>query len=171
MAERTSQLKQEIRDLLASEDSDFRRAYADSFLDSRIALQIKANRRARGWTQEKLAKRSGEKFQSQISDLEKVHNESWTIKTLKSLAAAFDLALIVKFASFGEALEDFAAMSPADLAKPPFEQDPAFRPGSSLTAGSHGEVAEVIYPDFGKYLVVRPRDVVTDGRTGEEAVG
>jgi len=112
-----------IRELRDKED---RTEYAIEFGDSSIALQIKALRLRRGWSQAELARRAGMK-QSRISDMEKVDYSSWSVKTLRRLAEAFDLPLVVRFESWGSLLGDIAELDRASLERPPFEEDPAFR--------------------------------------------
>lgn len=109
-------------------DPEARRDYADIFLNSSIALQIKILRQQKGreWTQGELARRAG-LHQSQISAMERSTHSAWSLRTLKKLADAFDLALVVRFASYGELLDNVAAMSRPALERPSFADDPAFR--------------------------------------------
>ena len=63
-----------------------------------IALQVRANRLARGWTQKQLAERSGMK-QSFISRVE-AGKSLPNLDTLNRIASAFDVALSVRFERF-----------------------------------------------------------------------
>lgn len=103
----------------------YRHAYVEDFLDSYLATQIKVLREQRKLTQEQLADLANLR-QSQISALEDVHHDSWTIKTLRKLARAFDLTLVVRFESFGVALADIETFSRETLERPSFDQDPVF---------------------------------------------
>lgn len=87
-------------------DHDYRHAFAEASLGSYIALQIRANRDRRGWSQQELADRAGMN-QSQVSRLENEEYGSWTVKSLLKIARAFDLAL-------GVYLEDFPEMLARD---------------------------------------------------------
>ncbi len=118
---------EEMKDTLADEfeDKEARRQYAVDFLNAHIALQIKALRQQRGWSQTDLATRAG-KHQSQISAMEGIDFRSWKISTLMQLAEAFDLALTVKFESFGQFLEDSLNVDRESLERPSFDEDPAF---------------------------------------------
>jgi len=107
------------------QDEEYRNAYVDAFLDSFIASQICALRKARGLSQAKLANLLGTK-QSGVSKLENINYSRWNISTLKSLAKAFEVALSVKFVSFGEALAEVENFSQNALVKPTFAQDPTF---------------------------------------------
>jgi transcriptional regulator with XRE-family HTH domain len=118
---------EDMKDTLAAEfeDREARKHYAVDFLNTQIALQIKALRQQRGWSQTDLATRAG-KHQSQISAMEGIDFRSWKISTLMQLAEAFDLALTVKFESFGQFLEDSLHVDRETLERPSFDQDSAF---------------------------------------------
>jgi hypothetical protein len=64
--------------------------------------------------------------QSRISALENVSYDSWSIKTLRRLAEAFDLVLVVRFESFGKVIEDIESFERTRLEAPSFTEDPAF---------------------------------------------
>jgi transcriptional regulator with XRE-family HTH domain len=120
----------DIKEALADEfqDKDARRQYAIDFLNSHIALQIKTLRQQRGWSQTELAERAG-KHQSQVSAMESIDFSAWKISTLQKLAEAFDLALTVKFESFGGFLDYATSVDREALERPSFADDPAFQPG------------------------------------------
>lgn len=107
------------------QNKEYRHAYVDDFLNASIATQIKVLREQKNWTQIVLAQRA-EMKQSRISALENVNYESWSIKTLRKLAKAFDVALVVKFVSFGDRLLDIECFSREALQVPSFEDDPVF---------------------------------------------
>lgn len=109
------------------QDKEARTEYADEFLDASVALQIKTLRQSRDWTQQQLAELAGMK-QSRISTMEKVDYASWSIKTLRRLARAFDLPLVVRFESWGNLFEDIIRLNRSSLERPTFENDPVFRP-------------------------------------------
>lgn len=121
-------MKDEMREKLRGEfrDCEARLDYADMHLDSSIALQIKALRLQRKWTQEELAKKAG-MHQSQVSEMEQVTHSSWTLKSLKPLARAFDLRLHVSFESFGSLLDEYVNQSRTGWERHSFADDPAFK--------------------------------------------
>jgi transcriptional regulator with XRE-family HTH domain len=121
MSELTERLRIEFR------DEETRHIYADDFLNTYIASQLKVLREDREWTQRFLAERTGMR-QERISVLEDVNYEAWSVKTLIRLAKAFDLRLSIKFESFGSFLTDFEEFNREALKRPSFEQDPAFTP-------------------------------------------
>lgn len=106
-------------------DGKARHEYAAELLDSFIALQIKTLRQQRNWNQGELAKHA-KKHQSQISAMEQIDFSAWKISTLRQLAKAFDLALVVKFETFGRFLDEVLPVERSVLEKLSFPQDPAF---------------------------------------------
>jgi transcriptional regulator with XRE-family HTH domain len=103
-------------------DREAREQYAEDFLAAHLALQIKALRAQRGWTQSELAERAGKK-QSQISAMEQIDFSSWKVSTLQQLAKAFDLALMVRFESFGKFFEEALRLDSRSLEEVSFSDD------------------------------------------------
>lgn len=97
----------ELADNLASEfhDKEYAHAYVNQFYDMAIAAQIKVLREQRGLSQEELAAEAGMK-QERISLLENVDYSAWTLKTLRQLGEAFDVAVHVSFVDFSAAIMD-----------------------------------------------------------------
>lgn len=125
----------------------YREQYLEGFLNTRIAAQIKMLREARKLSQAGLAKRIGT-TQPGISALENVDYASWSLRTLKKLAKAFDVALIVKFESFGKALDDITGFSPESLVVPSFAKDPVFHSkGPGIPAAADGETSAPSLPN------------------------
>jgi len=106
-------------------NKEYRHSYIDSYLSSSIAIQLKVLRTDRNLKQIDLARLAGMK-QSRISTMENVNNEGLNITTLQRLARVFDVALIVKFESFGGALEEIQNADREFLSKPSFKDDPVF---------------------------------------------
>jgi len=104
------------------ENKEYRQAFAESFLNSHVATQLRTLRCSRGLSQGQLASLAGMK-QSRISALENVNYSSWSISTLQRLAAAMDVALSVRFESFGQLVNTVQAFSADDLQVPSFEQE------------------------------------------------
>src|SRR5919109_407392 len=117
----------ESRDILKEEfqDKEYRHAYAEDFLNTKIAAQIRVLREQRGWTQADLADRIGTK-QAGVSRLENVNYSGWKIETLKKIARAFDMTFNGGFESFGKLLDEAEKFSRETLEKPSFENDPGF---------------------------------------------
>jgi len=82
-------------------DKELRSAWHDAVLRASIAKQIKALRESRGWTQAQLGENCGMPT-SRISVLENQLEKAFpTVDTLKRIAWAFDVALVIKFESWG----------------------------------------------------------------------
>jgi transcriptional regulator with XRE-family HTH domain len=103
----------------------YRDAFVGAHLSNTIAAQISTMREDRGWTQHELAV-AAEMKQSRSPVLEDPNNESLSIKTLRRVAAAFDVALIVRFAAFSEAARWASASSSDKYSVPAFENDAVF---------------------------------------------
>lgn len=73
----------------------------ESHLSKNLAFQIRMLRDQAGWSQEELAKRVGMN-QNAISRLENPSYGKATLTTLKRISSAFDVALVVRFVSFGQ---------------------------------------------------------------------
>jgi len=106
----------ELLDRLLEEfnDREYAHAYMESHAVSRLAAQVYAIRKMRGWSQEELAKESGI-AQERISKIESADFDSLTITTLKKLSRAFDVSLRVAFQPFNEGMLDVVNMTPQRL--------------------------------------------------------
>lgn len=85
---------------------EYRDAYVEETINNRLAAQIYSLRVQRGYTQTDLCDLTGMK-QPRISALEK-SCRGVTLKTLRRLASAFDVALVVKFVPFSELIKETA---------------------------------------------------------------
>jgi HTH-type transcriptional regulator/antitoxin HipB len=103
------------------EDDEIRREF-NVDVDTGLAFQIRLLREKNGWTQEQLAERAGSK-QETICQWENPNYGRYTLTTLKSLATAFDVGLMVKFAPFSEVIEWNANLTPERLAPPSFAEE------------------------------------------------
>lgn len=143
-------LREEFGDPVARHD------YAEIFGDSSIALQIKVLRLQRGLSQNELAELAAMK-QSRISAMEQASYSGWSIRTLRRLAKAFDLALVVKFESFGSFLDEVTATDRREaLERPSFSDDPEFQ---ALPSFANGEA--VIEARAGVVRYVEPSNAET----------
>ena len=102
-------------------DPEYRREFSND-VGTGLAFQIRMLREKRGWTQEQLADRTG-KRQETISQWENPDYGSYTLNTLRSLAGAFDVALVVKFAPFSELVDWTSNLTPERLAPVSFDED------------------------------------------------
>lgn len=125
-----SQEREEIKQRL--KDKRHREAFVSATVDQTIPFQIRAMRLAkhRNWTQEELAKKAGVK-QEWISKCENPSYGKFSLQTLKQFAAAFDVALVVRFVPFSELAEWEINMSSDSLEVPCYDQDPYFQETAS----------------------------------------
>ena len=122
--EAQSPLSLRARLLSDLKDQKYRRGFVEGHATDTIAFQLRTLRKARSWDQREVAERLGNpKLQPMVSRYENPDYGRYSIKTLIELAAAFDVALIVRFAPFSELVEwDFASRV-AQLAPPAFDSD------------------------------------------------
>lgn len=110
------QLRQELK------DPEYSEGYAESFLDSYIATQIKVLREQREFSQSSLADLINTR-QGVISRIESVNYSKWNLSTLKKLARAFRVRLHVSFETYGSLLEEVDTFSRKSLERQPRESD------------------------------------------------
>lgn len=138
-------------------DKAFRAAYVAEDIRTGIAFQLRALREGRGWSQTELGRRSG-KPQSVIARMEDPDYGRLSLKTLVDMAAAFDVALLVRFVPFSELVNRNSRLSSEALCVPDFDRDidsgtdKATSPGAdviniwdrmpTMTTGSHGSQKE-----------------------------
>lgn len=107
--------------LRSLENTEYRREFAAD-IGTGLAFQIRLLRENRGWIQEQLADRMG-KRQETISQWENPDYGRYTLNTLRELAAAFDVALLVRFAPFSELVDWSINLTPERLAPPSFDEE------------------------------------------------
>ena len=107
------------------QNKEYRDSFVSSNIDVGVAFQIRALRKQRNYTQKKIAEISGMR-QERISALENPSNTP-NISTLKKIANAFDVGLIVRFISIGELLEWQINLSNESLNAPSFNEDHYFQ--------------------------------------------
>lgn len=110
-------------------NEEYRKAYVSEHIDTGIPFQIKALRKQRNWTQKELAERIDRKLgkQESISRLEDPNYSKFTLTTLKKLASAFDVGLIVRFAPISELVIWELVLTPESLEVASFDQDYYFQ--------------------------------------------
>jgi transcriptional regulator with XRE-family HTH domain len=130
------EMKRDIRAQLVAKLGN--KAYRDVFVSEQIntglAFQIRALRSQRDWSQAELGTRA-EMAQSRISVMEDANYARFSLNTLKRLASAFDVGLVVRFAPFSELVGNFENLSPHSLEAAPFSEDKFFQT-AQLTSAS-----------------------------------
>lgn len=81
------------------DEKEYREAFVAENISTGIAFQIRALRKKEDWSQGDLGLKAG-KPQNVISRLENPDYGKFTLNTLLALAAAFDVALMVRFVPF-----------------------------------------------------------------------
>lgn len=104
----TTKLWQRLR------DRKYRKAFAADQLKRTVPFQIQTIRKARGWSQDRLAKKSG-LSQGVISRAEDMNYGNLTFNTVVEIAAGFDLAFIGKFVPFSELEREHHRLSEESL--------------------------------------------------------
>lgn len=140
-------------------DSEYRDMYVESQITEALALQIRLLRESHPWTQAQLGQRAGTS-QVVISRLEDPDYGNFTLKTLRRLALAFDVALIVRFAPFSELVDWTLTSSPGKLCPPDFEHDPGLYPQSDDNAVMRRLLAERSVPHGTAAAPLRPPNIV-----------
>lgn len=100
----------------------YRDGYTEAQLSIEIPFQIRALRKAHGWTQAQLAERCGIP-QARISHIEQPGRDPLSLRTLYRLASAFDVGLLVQFVSFGELVHREVSFNPETFRVTSFDDD------------------------------------------------
>ena len=101
----------------------FRDAYVRSHLSHGLAHQIRALRLQRNWTQVELAQKLELKTQSAVARIEDPSYGRLSIATLLKLSSVFDVALSVRFISYGKFVLEREDVSPAAISAESFEEE------------------------------------------------
>jgi transcriptional regulator with XRE-family HTH domain len=107
-------------------NKEYRDDFVIEIIDTGVPFQIYALREQRKWSQKELGTYTG-MAQETISRLEDPNYAKLTLKTLKRLASAFDVALMVRFVPFSELVELELNLTGGSLEVLSFEKEPYFR--------------------------------------------
>lgn len=99
------------------QSKEYRDAYVLEHIKNGVAFQIRTLREDRDWTQGDLGDAMG-KPRNVVSRLEDPNYGKTTLTTLRELAAAFDVGLLVKFVTFSRLVREYEDVSPAALSAP-----------------------------------------------------
>jgi transcriptional regulator with XRE-family HTH domain len=109
-----------------------RQELVSSHVAKAVAFQIRAMRERAGWSQAELARRCGTS-QNAISRLESPNYGRPSITTLKKIAGAFDVALVVRYATFSELVDWVVNLNPESVLVPTFDQEESRLPQEEKT--------------------------------------
>lgn len=107
---------------------DYRDAFWSENIATGIAFQIREMRASRGWTQRELGARAGDMAQERIHHIENPDYGQWSVSTLKRLASAFNVALEIRFISYGELVNRMLSRTSEMISPPAIADDPALQP-------------------------------------------
>jgi len=143
-------LKKVIEDLKSSKE--YRDAFVEEHIDTGVPFQIHTLREQRIWTQKDLGIHAG-MAQETISRLEDPSYGKLTLKTLKRLASAFDVALMVRFVPFSELVEWELHLTPDSLKAQSFEEESYFKEKTDERLRILYEVPEQPSPDYSRLIL------------------
>lgn len=103
-------------------DSEYRHQFVEEEINVGIAFQIRSLRNRQNLKQAKLASRLEVK-QPLVSSWEDPNYGKYSIGTLKELAKAFDVGLLVRFVPFSSLVKWTVELTPDDIAPPNFEEE------------------------------------------------
>jgi len=103
-------------------DPEYRHQFVEEEINVGLAFQIRALRNRQKLTQDELAKLLGGK-QSLVSSWENPNYGKYTLGTLKDLAKAFDVALLVRFVPFSKLVDWTANLTQESIAPPSFKEE------------------------------------------------
>jgi len=119
-----ARMRNDIRQQIVAKlsDKEYRDIFVSEQINTGLAFQIQAMREKRGWTQAELGEKTG-MAQSRISVMEDANYSRLSLNTLKRLASAFDVALVVRFEPFSGLVEHFVHLDSSSLNVASFEND------------------------------------------------
>jgi transcriptional regulator with XRE-family HTH domain len=120
-------------------NKEYRDGFVEAEIDEIIAAQIRTMRTDRGWSQAQLGKHIG-MAQGRVSVLEDADYGSYTLSTLKRLASAFDVGLLVRFVPFSELAGRAARLGSENLRVPSYDVEAEHR-SQSTTVTDFGKGA------------------------------
>jgi transcriptional regulator with XRE-family HTH domain len=117
-----------LRENLTAEfqDREYRYAYAESFLNTKLAGQIRTLRQQRDMTQNQVAEVMNIK-QPGYARFEDVNHSVWKTDTLWDIARALDVRVNISFETFGSLIEEKEHFDKYHLERPTFVDDPVFK--------------------------------------------
>lgn len=129
------------------QDEEYRYAYAESFLNTKIAAQVKTLREQRDETQAEVAARMGIK-QPGYRRFEDSNHSVWKTDSLWDIARVYGVRLNISFETFGSLLEEKKHFSKEALKRPAFKDDPAFKEAAADEAVKEKELTTAKEPEY-----------------------
>jgi transcriptional regulator with XRE-family HTH domain len=116
-------------------DKDFREQFIDEHINVGIAFQIRSLRNRQNLKQSELAQLLGVK-QPLVSSWENPNYGKYTLNTLKDLAKAFDVGLLVRFVPFRTLIEWTIDLTSDAIAPPSFNEEEKLHAASPVLVTS-----------------------------------
>lgn len=113
-------------------DHEFRKQFIDEHITVGVAFQIRSLRNRQNLTQANLADRLDVK-QPLVSSWENPDYGKYSLGTLKELAKAFDVGLLVRFVPFSTLVNWTVNLTSDDIAPPNFGEEERYRVTASVT--------------------------------------
>lgn len=108
-------------------NEEYRKAYVSEHIDTSIPFQIKTIREQREWSQIELGENVHEPMkQEQVSRLENPNYSKFSLATLKRLAYAFNVGLVVRFVPISDLVKWDLALTSESLKAVSFDEDVYF---------------------------------------------
>jgi transcriptional regulator with XRE-family HTH domain len=107
-------------------DPEYRHQFVEEEINIGLAFQIRALRNRQQLTQDELAKLLNGK-QSLVSSWENPNYGKYTLGTLKDLAKALDVALLVRFVPFSTLVDWIVNLTQESIAPPSFKEEEQFK--------------------------------------------
>lgn len=104
------------------QDAKYRRETVSASIDVGLAFQINRSREQRKWSTQELASKSGVS-ETTIADLEDPNSEKHDLMPLLKIAAALDVALLVRLVPFSSMVEWEADLSESKLTPCNYAED------------------------------------------------
>jgi transcriptional regulator with XRE-family HTH domain len=139
-------------------NKEFRDGFVSAQLSVGLPLQIKALRKQMGWSQVRLAAESG-MAQPTISAMENAGHEGFALSSLKKIASAFDVGLVVRFVPYGDLVHWNSEFSPDTFSVPTAKDDPVLNEVSEAIAIA--DMSSVV-TDIRKYALGQNTDISND---------
>lgn len=125
--------KRKLFNRLRNSSKKYRAKFVERDIAVSVPFQIREMRERAGLTQQELAELT-QKRQSVISQIENPGYGKLTLKTLRTIAEAFDVALLVRFVPFSELVGRAVDVSESEHRVPDIENDhPPFESESTST--------------------------------------
>lgn len=107
-------------------NKEYRDAFVSELIDTGVPFQIRALRKQRNWSQKEFSEKLG-MHQERVSVLEDPNYAKLSLTTLKRVASALDIGLLVRFVPISDLVKWELTLSPDSLKSLSYNEDPYFK--------------------------------------------